>query len=320
MSFTNINNKKSSVYEVLLLLFIIVCKNFGTTGFSQGKDEVVVSGVRFAYPLIEKWINDYQQANANAEISIVKRGSNDPLEAQIIIDAFPDFSGIDIKKSPAFILGRYAVFPVANENSSFANLYASKGLTEKEIKALFFNDLLGDNSDVVNPQSFSFYSRLQKAGLAVTFSNHFGYEQQDIKGKAISGADEHTLLAIKRDPEGVTYNTPSLIYDLETRNVKPGLKIIPVDIDGNGKISKEEKEIDKLDNLLDLIESSRSKGLPIAPLYIYFRDARPSKEARAFVDWILETGVKDLKHYGFLNAENQDKELEKFRSLLAHNN
>src|SRR5687767_6119919 len=49
---------------------------------------VVITGNRFSYPLIQKWIDDYNQVNPNVQIIIESRGTNDPAQYDILVEAY----------------------------------------------------------------------------------------------------------------------------------------------------------------------------------------------------------------------------------------
>ena len=202
---------------------------------------VLITGVRFAYPLVQKWIDDYNPVNQDVQIVIESRGSADPAQYDILIEAYePDEAA---KKSREyFYIARYAVLPVANSKSEFAKTYSSKGLNKDLITQLFFNDIFANDEDEKEiKEPYTIYTRLQKAGSPIIFTKYFGYEQKDVKGKAIAGSDEHLLKAVLRDSTSVSYLPLSLIYDHTSKKPVDGLTVLPVDLNGNGKVSDDEK-------------------------------------------------------------------------------
>lgn len=293
----------------------------GTLSTSHAQDTtpkpVVITGVRFAYPLVEKWIRDYKAENPNAQIVIEPRTITDPAAYDLLIEAY-DQERL-AKEGREFIsLGRYALIPVANSKSAFAKEYGDKGLNEKTYKQLFFYDAFAEK-DKSTPPPYTIYTRLQKAGAPVTFARYFGYEQQQIKGKSIAGADEHLIKALLKDDTGVTYTVPGLAFDLSTRKVVQGLTVIPVDLDGNGKVSKDEKLPEDLDQVIAKLESGKSKNIPTE--YIHFSIAKNNlrPEAKKFLLWVASHGEADLHQFGYIKAEPKrfQAEKEKLEKFLA---
>ena len=150
---------------------------------------VIITGVRFSYPLIQKWIDDYNAVNPNVQIIIESRGSSDPAHYDLLIEAYePD---TEAKKERKYLyIARYAVLPVSNSNSTFTRIYEAKGLNQELIQQLFFHDLFADKQKEQNIKvPYTIYTRLQKAGAPITFTKYFGFQQKDIRGKAIAGSD-----------------------------------------------------------------------------------------------------------------------------------
>src|SRR5688500_3977744 len=88
---------------------------------------IVVTGARFSYKLVEKWIDDYDKVNPNVQIIVESRGSADPLKYDILAEVYEQ--DVEIKKDREYVnVARYAILPVATAHSSFAKIYADKGL------------------------------------------------------------------------------------------------------------------------------------------------------------------------------------------------
>jgi phosphate transport system substrate-binding protein len=268
---------------------------------SSGK--IVITGVRFAYPLIEKWIADYKAVNPGADIRIEPRTVTDPTQYDLLIEAFePDDK---IKDTRDFVyLARYSLLPVANAKSSFAKIYADKGLTKDKIIQTYFNDVTASRKDdKLDPASYTLYTRLQKAGAPITFARYFGYQQANIKGRAIAGADEHLVKSLLKDSTGVSYGVPGLLYDVTSRKPLEGLVILPVDADNNGRVSDNEKFYDNLDVVLQKIEDEAPKNIPVEYLHLSIAKNGANPEALKFLKWVIDNGQDALHDFGFLKPE-----------------
>jgi len=286
---------------------------------AKGKQKVViVTGVRFAYPLVQKWIDDYNQVNPDIQIIIESRGTADPAKYDILIEAYEKEEAATREH---IYLGRYAVLPVANSKSEFAKTYSEKGLNKNLIKQLFFNDIFADKEKEQEIKApYTIYTRLQKAGAPVIFTKYYGFEQKDIKGKAIAGSDEHLLKAVLRDSTAVSYLPLSLIYNQSSKSPIDGLTVLPVDLNGNGKVNDEEKFYDNLATVLQRLEEKSAKDLNNIPTdYIYFSvdKATASAEAVNFLKWVVQNGQKDLHDFGYLLPEADRKTVEKFEQFIA---
>ncbi|WP_333820708.1 hypothetical protein [Ohtaekwangia sp.] len=300
-----------SFISVLIVYFLLLIASASVAQETQ-KSKVVITGVRFAYPLVEKWIKDYKTVNPSADIVIETRTTTDPAKYDLLIEAYEAEKSFKDSRDYLYI-GRYALLPVANAFSAFAKVYHDKGLTAPLIKQLYFHDILADKDkkqEIKVP--YTIYTRLQKAGAPVTFAHYFGYEQQNISGKAIAGADEHLIKALLKDTTGVSYGTLGLLYDAKTRKPAAGLSILPIDLDDNGRVSDSEKIFDDLDAVITRLESDEKiKNIPVEYLHLSLSKVNTNAEALKFLLWVIDNSQNDLHAFGYLKPELKRFEIEK---------
>jgi len=312
--------KSTTIYFLVFLIYFFVLLTSAAFGQSTSNGKVVITGVRFAYPLVEKWIKDYKTINPSAQVSIDPRSTVDPTNYDILIEAYEPNQNIKDSRE-FFYFGRYALLPVANSISEFAKNFGNKGLTEKQLKEIFFQDVFAEkkNHEKIN-YPLTVYTRLQRAGAPITFAHYFGFEQQNIKGKAIAGSDEHLIKALLKDSTGVSYATLGLLYNPETRKVLNGLTVIPVDQDGDGHVSSNEKQVNDVDAIITKLESHELKNIPVEYLHISISKTNTNQEALNFLTWAFNQSQNDLHHFGYLKPEPQrfQKTKEKLSALTIN--
>jgi phosphate transport system substrate-binding protein len=283
---------------------------------SKKNQQVVrITGVRFAYPLVQKWIDDFNKQYPDVQVIIESRASADPSQYDVLIEAYEHPEETKKSREYAYI-GRYAILPVANNRSGIAKIYTDKGLNKDLIVQLFFHDIYADKENQKEIKvPFTVYTRMQKAGVPITFSKYFGYQQNDVKGKGIAGADEHILKALLRDTTGISYLPLSLIYDRDTKKTFEGISVLPVDLNGNGKVNDEEKFYSDLTTVIQRFEQASPKELNNVPIeYLHFSVDKNNTNAHAitFIKWVIDNGQKDLSDFGYLKPEQQKGESELF--------
>ncbi|MBA4145780.1 MAG: hypothetical protein C0523_08460 [Cytophaga sp.] len=281
---------------------------------------VVITGARFSYKLVEKWIDRYSKVNPGVQVVVEYRGVTDPLKYDILAEVYEQEA--DIKKTREYInVARYAVLPVATSTSSFARIYKEKGLDTDQIKQIFFTNLFADKEKQKALEApFTVYTRLQKAGVPTVFAKYFDHKQNDIIGTGIAGADTHLLKALLRDTTGVTYLPLSLIYDEQTRKPVEGLTVLPVDLNGNGKVADNEKFYEHLDVVIDRLENAEAgtiKNVPLEYLHLSVDKNKASEEAVRFLKWVNENGQEDLHAFGYLKPEAKRFTKEKFNEFAS---
>ena len=301
----------------IAFLFVLVYFNGNAQSSQNGK--VIITGTRFTYPLVEKWIAEFKKSYPDVEVKILPRGLTTPDSGNVIINAHK-LVPAEIKQGYTSInISKYALLPVANANNPLIKQY-SKGFKEKDIKDIYFEkDILAEvPKDKKSKNKFqpNLYTREQKACAPTAFAAHYGFTQENLLGKGISGDDKHLISAILKDTNGLTYNVPIFIYDLTTRKVKDGLKVIPFDQNENGKLDAGENFYDDLDDLISNLEGEKSTAVPIEYVNIsYPKEINASNNnIKLFINYILNDGQKFNHQFGFLDFD--EKTLTKQKDLL----
>ncbi|MDX2285547.1 MAG: hypothetical protein NW241_15375 [Bacteroidia bacterium] len=269
-------------------------------------DTLVITGARFTYPLIEACITAFRNEHPEIAVRIKRRGLRDPEDADIVINAHK-LGKTEIQPGWEYRnFARYVLLPATNARSEFAKEFAQKGLNNKQLRSLFFEEDLNskyaaDAQPVILPKH-TLYKRAQYAGSTVILAQQFGSEVSEVKGIGVAGEDWHLVLAIQADTNGVTYNNPGYLFDLKTRQPLAGIQIIPVDLDGNGWVEKEERIYDHLDRVLDQLEQTESKNVPCAFLNLGYARRSANPAVTVFVDWFFRNSPGFLRAYGFLST------------------
>ncbi len=300
---------KSIARLVLSFLSTVFIAQIGyAQSASNGK--VILTGTRFTYPLIEKWIAEFQKEYPTVTFRLITRGSLNADSANLIVNAHK-LHPEEIKGGNYVVnIGRYALLPVANAKNPLVAEWNQKGLKEKELKRLFFqkyDPYSDDEPKEKNKNAYkpTLYTRAQKACAPISFARNYGFEQDDILGKPIGGDDKHLLTAIENDTNGITYNNLGFIYDLQTRKVKNKLAVVPIDLNSNGKLDEDEKFYGTLDDVIYHLEHEKSSEIPVEYLNISYQSqaVETNKNLSLFLNWVLTKGQQFNHAYGFLDFE-----------------
>jgi phosphate transport system substrate-binding protein len=285
-----------------------------------GQKIVIITGARFSYQLVQRWIDDYNKTYPEVQLVIESRGTSDPTKYDVLAEVYEHDAAV--KETREYVnVGRYAILPVAMARSKFAEHYSKKGLTKEVIQQVYFHNLFADKDkqeEIKTP--FTVYTRLQKAGVPIVFSKYFGFDQKDINGKAIAGSDEHLLKALLRDSTGISYLPLPLIYDQSSRVPVSGLTVIPVDLDGNGKVNDDERFYGTADEVITKLEAlpvKEIRNIPVEYLHLSVDKKNASPEAIAFVKWVNENGQNYLHEFGYLAPEASRFDKEKFNEFAS---
>lgn len=149
------------------------------------------------------------------------------------------------------------------------------------------------------------YTRSDACGAGQTWAQYLGnYTQEDLKGTGVYG-DPGLAEAVKKDRLGIGYNNLNYAYDMATSEQISGLRVIPFDLNENGRIDADE---DFYANKTVLVKAIATGVYPSPPA----RDENVVTKgefkgiAKDFVRWILTDGQKYCSEVGYVPlAEEQ---------------
>ena len=288
--------------NILMALCLMCC--FQLNG--QIKDHVItISGTQFTYPLIKRWISEYSKVNPLVKVRLVSETDNgDKTDLKIIAHA-PDKGEIAENKIVVKV-GRFAILPITSENNPSFSKEFKKGVKQEALKAIFIkeeNDIKTEDGKTKEPV-YTVYTKTPQSCAARVISAYLGSPSEDLNGIFVSGDDNYLITSLREDSTGVSYNNLGLIYDLEKRLPVSGIKILPIDLNNNGRLDIEEQIYGNLDQVIAFLEGQGSSSIPTANVS-FITDGKPSNpEITNFLDWVKDYGQEYNHQYGFLNNPN----------------
>jgi hypothetical protein len=178
-----------------------------------------------------------------------------------------------------------------------------KHLNAKKLKQLFFlNDDFDE--DVKKNKTFeaiTVYSGSNATSVASSFAHNFGEKSANFRGKRIAGDDLFLNTAIAKDPLGVTFNTLSNIFDLQSRHLKSDLSLVGLDLKKD--LEKSFTDSGTLDDVINSLENGKPAEVTIEKVGITFNGTDDA--VNRFLEWVLENGIKYNHQYGLLNLDSK---------------
>lgn len=293
---------KKSLITIALLLGL----QLSLTASAQDNERITLSVPDFVRPLVEKWAAEYQKTAESTN------HNNTPIDFQFISGKSQDsdntvsFSTDD----DAILVARYAVLPVTTKGSEAEQLIGSHALNAKKLKNLFFvnDDFDDERKESKLEHSIHIFSGNSRLSASRLYAAHFSQETANYKGKKISGDDSYLNLAINRDPLGVTVNSLSNIFDLQSRQLRQTLALLPLDIDKQGRQVLSEG---RLDDIIRLLESEQYAEIPIGKIGFNYHHANPA--VIGFINWVLHNGSQYVHQYGLLALPQKELTAQQHR-------
>ncbi len=302
--------KYSSIILFVFLLFVNAISNAANGNPETTKKEITVNSTKFSYPLVKKWIQEFNLLHPDIQITLAT-SANEKADLQFVINGQIPAGKAEVEKNIAYV-GRYALLPVTSiENPLLAKL-TKKELDEKELKKLFFQADVVDEAvsekNALNEQ-ITVYSGAGNSSGSTAFATYFGHSNSQFRGKRIAGDDIYLLAAISKDPKAVTFNNLSYLFDTESRKLKKQLVLLPLDV------KKDQREIlrsGNLDQTISLLEAVDVNLVPVERVgFIY----KKSDSVLIFLQWVADKGQRYNHKFGFLTldrqlAQHEQKQLE----------
>jgi phosphate transport system substrate-binding protein len=143
------------------------------------------------------------------------------------------------------------------------------------------------------------YSRSDACGAAEMWAKYLGKKQEDLGGVGVFG-DPGLAQAVKRDALGIGFNNIGYAYDAKTKKQIAGIRVLPIDLNGNGKIDADENFYESLNDLINAIATNKYPSPPSRELYFVSKGKPKSKVVIEFIKWVLTDGQKFVNDAGYI--------------------
>jgi len=269
---------------------------------------VRVSGAWALYPMMVKWGEEFRKVYPKVKVDISAGGAGkgvaDALAGLVSLGMVSREITPEEVKAGAFYIPvvKDAVFPMmSDENPVF-----QKGLSEKGMKKVTLIDLWikgkeltwGEIAGSNLKHKIHVYTRSDSCGAAETWAQYLeGKKQEDLQGIGVYG-DPGLAEAVRKDPLGIGYNNLNYAYDFKTGLPPAGLRIVPVDLNRNGKVDPEE-DLKTKSGAIQAIASGVYPSPPARDLYLLTKDGFKDL-TKEFIRWILTDGQKYVDETGYI--------------------
>ncbi len=305
--------------------FLILVSSCGRNNKSQSNGSglsgtISISGAFALYPITVKWANEFKKIHPDVTFNISAGGAGkgiaDALAGMVDIGlASREIHPEEIKKGAYTIyVTKDAVIPTFNSSNPFSAALLRRGLKQEEFAAAFSGQIKSwqEFAGLGGSGPLHVYTRSDAAGAADTWAAYFGKKQEDLKGIGVFG-DPGLAQAVKKDVSAIGFNNIAYLYDLDTRKQIGGIRALPIDVNGNGKIDPDENFYDTVDQLTSAIAAGKYPSPPARKLGFLFKGKPEKKELTEFVKYVLNEGQKYVIENGYipLSAEDVSEEIKK---------
>ncbi len=295
----------------LLLMLAAVLILASCASRKQKEQTITLSGAFALYPLAVKWTEEYKKINPEARFNVsgggAGKGMADALSGAVDLGMFSREISEEEKARGVWWVGLTidAVVPTINSQNPYLDQILSQGLTREEFKAVFIEKTISNWGTLLGGgqgQAMEIYTRSDACGAAETWAKYLDGKQENLAGIGIYG-DPGMADAIVKDKLGIGFNNTIFAYDVASGKKRPGIEIIPIDINGNGSIDPEEDFYESFDGVLEAIATGIYPSPPARELY-FVAGGKPQKQATLdFIRWCLTDGQQFVKEAGYVPVD-----------------
>ncbi len=315
------NKKNILIFGLSIILFISI---FNLNSYCEENKKVIsLSGAWALYPMAVRWAEEYKKINPDIKIDIsaggAGKGISDALSNIVDIGMVSrDINEEEIKKGAlAIAVTKDAVVATVNAKNPFIKEILSKGMKRENFKDIFLTTKIQNWNDIYKTPKLkktpkiNVFTRSDACGAAETWAKYFGAKQENLKGIGIFG-DPGIAGAVIKDVLSIGYNNIGFAFDNKTKKMIKGLKVVPIDINENGKIDAEENFYDDISKIVNAIAKGVYPSPPARNLFFVSNGKPKSQIVKDFIKWVLSDGQKFVFEAGYinLNKDTLNKQIE----------
>lgn len=282
---------------------------------------ISISGAFALYPVAVRWSEEFRKLHPEVKIDISAGGAGkgiaDVLSGMVDIGMVSrEVYEEEIRRGavPVAVAKDAVVATVSSSNPAIDSILA-RGLTVAAGAGIWITGAAatwGDAFGTSGDAPIHVYTRSDACGAAEMWAMMFGKRQEDLAGVGVYG-DPGLAQAVRRDALGIGFNNTGYAYDATTRRQVDGLRVVPLDLDANGRIDAGEDFYTTMDDIIAAIAEGKYPSPPARELYFVVKSAGGA--AREFMEFVLTAGQQYVHEAGYIRlpAGQLREELDKLR-------
>lgn len=288
----------SLIVFVLLSILQGGCAPKNSSGWDPEKGPqgtLSISGAFALYPLVVLWSEQFKEVHPHVRFNISAGGAGkgiaDALTGMVDIGLVSrDIHQQEFERGGYVIhVARDAVVATVSDQNPNLGFLLRQGIKQDEFKRLFIDGTAAAWNQI-NP-SFSdddlhVYVRSDAAGAAETWAAYLGHSQEDLKGIGIFG-DPGMAEAIQKNPHAIGFNNINYVYNIKTGKQFPGIRVVPIDLNGDGTLGPDENFYDNLDSLTNAVATGKYPSPPSRNLSFLVKGKPKDTVLVEFIKFVL---------------------------------
>jgi len=272
---------------------------------TSGKNELKVRCSPGLENLAARLAGDYKKEKETVQIqlSTLSEGDlHDKLgEGSLALLNKECVAGLEGDQYFSLVIGRDAIVPVMNANHPQKNLILEKGLSPEQFSRAYtgranicWGEVLGlqDQTPV--------HSYMPGIPCALEYLSEFlGTQPADLSGLQIMDPEE-MLHKIASDPSAMGFCSLNCLMDLEKAGLETQIALVPVDMDGDGRIGTFEDIYESSSTLAHGIFVGRFPRALYSRIYMLADKQPVGSVEQEFMQWLISGGQESVATAGIM--------------------
>lgn len=274
---------------------------------------ITMSGAWALYPMAVKWGEEFGKIHPEVKIDVAAGGAGKGMAD--CLSGIVDIGMVSREIYPAeeqkgawwMAVTKDAVVPTLNRNNPVLQELLAKGLNRETFIGIWLTGEVkswGQAVGIDTAGQIHVYTRSDACGAAETWAKFLGGNQEDLEGIGVYG-DPGLAEAVGRDELGIGFNNINYAYDAESKEQIKGIRVLPIDFNGNEKIDADEDFYGDRDTIMGAIASGKFPSPPARDLYFVCGGAPKRKVVREFIKWVLSDGQKFVDECGYIRLSGE---------------
>lgn len=279
----------------------------------EAAGRIRVSGAWALYPMMLRWAEEFRKTHPEVPIQVsaggASKGAQDVLAGRVEIGMVSRDIRPEELAQGAFCIPvvQDAVFATVNAANPAASALARHGVPRDTFIALWTGSKPMTWGEVSGNRKIKdrvrVYTRSDSCGAAETWAKYLGVEPADLRGLGVYG-DRRLLNAVKSDRLAIGFDNLAYTYDARTGKPYAGLRVVPIDINGDARLDESEDFYGTLAQVREAI----ARGAYPEPLrrevYLMTK-GKPTGLVREFIEWILGEGQGLVEQAGYVRLPQE---------------
>ncbi|HUS86161.1 MAG TPA: substrate-binding domain-containing protein, partial [Bacteroidales bacterium] len=256
------------------------------------------------YNLTARWASEFCNINPDVKIKVINVTESSVAENLNINRNLGfisgEYSAMHDESTWKVVVGRNVIVPIFNSKNPFVNEICQQGISPEELAQIFKNPEMKNWGTLLNNQKnvpINFYM-IDDPSINSGMSKLLNVNQIMIDGIK-AGDGKELISSVQNDIYSIGICKIANILDPSNQSILEGVKLLPIDRNGNGKIDYMEEIYDDLNVLSRGIWIGKYPRALSDNIYSVSTVKPTNRTEVKFLNWVLTDGQQFLNNYGY---------------------